>query len=49
MSKQTIWIGITIGVFFAGLVIGIMPAEMEKANVQANIERFDYLDFISFN
>ena len=41
--------GITIGVFFAGLVIGIIPSEMEKANVQANIEHFDHLDFVSFN
>ena len=49
MTNQSIWIGITIGVFFAGLAIGIIPGEIEKANVQANIERFDYLDFVSFN
>ena len=49
MTKQVVWIGITIGVFFAGLAIGIIPGEIEKSNVQANIERFDYLDFVSFN
>lgn len=49
MVNQSMWIGITIGVFFAGLAAGIIPSEIEKANVQANIERFDYLDFVSFN
>ena len=49
MTNQSIWIGITIGVFFVGLAIGIIPNEMEKANVQANIERFDHLDFVLFN
>lgn len=47
--NSVILIGIVVGVFFAGLAIGIIPNEMEKASVQANIERFDHLDFVAFN
>ena len=47
--NQKIWIGVTISVFLLGLGIGIIPSAIEKANVQANIERFDYLDFVTFN
>jgi len=48
-NNKSIWIGITVSAFFAGLAIGIIPGEIERSNVQANIERFDHLDFVSFN
>ena len=49
MVKQAVWMGIIMGIFFAGLAIGAIPGEIEKANVQANLERFDFMDFIAFN
>ena len=49
MTSQSIWIGISIGIFFTGLAIGVTPDLIEKTTVDANIERFDHLDFISFN
>jgi hypothetical protein len=49
MTNQTIWIGTAIGVFFAGLAVGIVPGMMEKSAVEANIASFDHLDFVSFN
>ena len=49
MVKQSIWIGISIGVFFAGLAIGVIPSMMEKAMVQKNLDLFDELDLVAFN
>lgn len=49
MTNQSIWIGITIGVFFAGIAVGIAPGITEKITVGKNIASFDHLDFVSFN
>ena len=49
MVNQSIWIGISIGVFFAGLAIGVIPSMMEKAMVQKNLDLFDELDLVAFN
>ena len=50
MTKQKVWIG-AIGVvaFLVGLAIGITPGLIENATVEANIARFDDLDFEGYN
>lgn len=56
MGNQSILIGIAVGVFFAGLGIGYVisqvPAQvntMQDPVVEANLARFDELDFEAFS
>jgi len=49
MVNQSGWIGIVVGVFFVGLIIGIVPNYVEKATVQKNLDLFDELDLVAFN
>lgn len=47
MVKQTIWIGIIIGVFFAGLVIEIILSEIEKTSIQEELTNFKTAELLA--